>query len=190
MERNECAAHPAKSARARSPLKRERASRVQLDSPTAPKRDISSGRAGRRIGRMTPSKKSVERSRNGRMSAGPRVGVRPDRGPCRLQRPLQERRGSIVEGMRERGGRMHPLEAELPQRQALQKGRDDGHRMDGRADVVPKPGKGSLLGAAAAADRRSALEHQDRATGPCHDDRRGQAIRSGADDDGIVGRWH
>ena len=62
------------------------------------------------------------------------AGAQPSR--RRLDRSLEHGRGSIVERVRERGRRLHPLESVRAQRQAAEEGRRDGQGMDGRAYIV------------------------------------------------------
>jgi hypothetical protein len=92
--------------------------------------------------------------------------------------------------MRERGVGMDPGEAVLGEGQGAQKRRRERHRMDRRADVVDEAGQGELGRARAAADRRLRLQHDDGLARACEDDRRREAVRTGADDDGIIGGAH
>ena len=58
-------------------------------------------------------------------------------------------------------------------------------RQDRRAHVVVESGERQLLGPGPATDGRGGLVDADRAPGTEQGDRRGQAVRAGADDDGI-----
>jgi hypothetical protein len=100
---------------------------------------------------------------------------------------FERRRRAVVEGMGDRGRRPGPFQTMLGERQGAQERRDDAHRMDGRADVVAEAGQGHLFGARAAADRGVPLEDDNGEAGLGQDDRRGQAVRAGADYDCVDG---
>jgi len=54
-----------------------------------------------------------------------------------------------------------------------------------RADVVPEAGERQLRGSRTAADRLVAFDYEDRAAGLRERDRSGEAVRPGADNDGV-----
>ena len=54
----------------------------------------------------------------------------------RVRRALEQRCGPVVERMRERRGRLDPLDAVLRERQRAEERRRDAERVDRRADVV------------------------------------------------------
>jgi hypothetical protein len=84
--------------------------------------------------------------------------------------------------MRKRGRRLDPVDIQ-PERP--EEGRSRGERMDGGTDVVPEPRECQLGRARAAADRVLRLEDEDRASGLREGDGGGEAVRAGADDDGV-----
>src|SRR5262245_53895411 len=63
-------------------------------------------------------------------------GVCPQRLTCRLDRPVEDRRRLVVEWMRERRGRLDPLQAVFSKRKTVEKRRSDSQRMDGGTNVV------------------------------------------------------
>ena len=115
------------------------------------------------------------------LPVGPPVGPKPGRGL--EHRALEHDRCPVVHGMRERRGRMDELEAMIGQRQGAQKRRREGERMDGGARVVYEPGQRQLSGATASAERLRTLQHAYAVARPRRDDRGGEAVRSGSDDD-------
>src|SRR5687767_13543490 len=70
-----------------------------------------------------------------------------------LDGALEHDRGAIVEGVRERGGWMDPLEPVLAEWQLAEERRRRGERVDRGAGVVDDAGLRQLGGPAAAADR-------------------------------------
>jgi hypothetical protein len=111
---------------------------------------------------------------------------RPDQpgvvGAERVGGAADEQGGAVVERMRERGGRLDPVDVEL---ERPEERRRDAERVDGRADVVPEAGERELGRARAAADAVLRLEDEDRASGLRESDRGGKPVRAGADDDGV-----
>ena len=103
----------------------------------------------------------------------------------RLDRALEQRRRPVVEGMRERGRRLDPLDAARSEWDRPEERRHQRERVDRRADVVDEAGERELSRARAAADRLPRLEHAHRDAGTGQRDRRGQAVRPGADDDRV-----
>jgi hypothetical protein len=104
--------------------------------------------------------------------AGGRLGYRPGhhRGPA------------AVEGVRELDLGEGQLDPALGQAEALEERRGDGERVGGRADVVPEAGQRQLLGPAAAADRRRALDELHRDSGGGQGQRGREAVGPAADD--------
>jgi hypothetical protein len=111
---------------------------------------------------------------------------RPDQtgvlGTERVGGAADEQGGAVVERMRERRGRLDPVDVELERPEERRRGAE---RVDGRADVVPKAGERQLGRARAAADAVLRLEDEDRASGLRQSDRGGEPVRAGADDDGV-----
>jgi hypothetical protein len=111
---------------------------------------------------------------------------RPDQtgvlGPERVGGAADEQGGAVVERMRERGGRLDPVDVEL---ERPEERRGGGERMDCRADVVPEAWECQLGRARAAADAVLRLEDEDRAPGLREGGRGGEPVRAGADDDGV-----
>jgi hypothetical protein len=122
--------------------------------------------------------------------AFPRFPVRAQRLPRGGQRPMQDRRGAVIERMGERCGCLHPFQSELSEREAAQQGRHHTHRVDGRADVVVKPWQRDVFGAASAANRRLGLQHQNRLAGFREHHRGGQPVRPCTHHDRVVRRFH
>jgi hypothetical protein len=102
-----------------------------------------------------------------------------------LQGTLEHYRGAVVEGMRQRRVGMHQLEAVLGERQAAHERGCKRQRVHRGAGVVNKARKRQLLGAAAPADGLRSFEDCHPPAGPGEDDRRGEAVRARADDDGL-----
>src|SRR5215468_318880 len=69
-----------------------------------------------------------------------------------IHRFAQKNRGFTIQRMSNGCGRVNPVQAVLLQWQSTKQGREGGHRVDGRADVVNEPGKRQLAAASASAD--------------------------------------
>jgi hypothetical protein len=64
--------------------------------------------------------------------------------------------------------------------------REDAHRVAARADIVREPGERQRGGSGPAPDLVACFEHPHREAAARELDRRGQSVRTGADDDGVV----
>jgi len=84
--------------------------------------------------------------------------------------------------MRQRRQRLDPVDLEV---ERVEEGRRCRERVDRRADVVTEAGQRQLGGARAAPDRVASLDDEDRAPGLRESDGGGEAVRAGADDDGV-----
>ncbi len=191
----ECAAFPAKNARARSVEKTRRASASALEQRVAQ-------RAKRpplaELARQTQRRPRIERKRpeEERLDRAPALRERPDEPPVRravrpersrrlVDAAHEERRLVVVERMRDARRRLEPVHVELERAEA------DGRppeRMDRRAHVVPKPGQRQLVGTHAAADPVGRLVHDHVEAGAGERDRRGEPVRPRTDDDRLTGR--
>src|SRR5438309_5486188 len=67
-----------------------------------------------------------------------RAAVAPEPRGGQVDRALEDRRAAVLERMRERECRLDPLHVQL---EIAEERRQNGHRMDRRADVVSKSGK-------------------------------------------------
>src|SRR5256714_14840482 len=105
----------------------------------------------------------------------------------RVERFFERRRRAVVERMRDRRRRVTPLQSMLRERKRAQEWRDDAHRMNRRAVVVRESGKRQLRASRAAAAGLIGLEKERRQSGAREHDGRRKAVRSGTDDDGVVG---
>ncbi len=117
------------------------------------------------------------------------VAIRVEVGERVVEPATQDHRGSVVERMRHRRGRLDPAEAVVGEGQAAQPGRQDPERMDRRADVVDEARQRRFGAARAAAGPALRLEHHDLRAGLGDADRGGQAVGTGTHDD-RVGRGH
>ena len=142
---------------ARAPARRE-TSCARPRSPGAPsgaeKRANAAGCAGRPSGASRSSRDLLPAS--GERAHQPPVpaGVGAERGRRLVDRADEQRRGPVVERMRERGRRLDPLDAVLLERHRAQERRGDRERVDRRAHVVDEPGQRQLGRPATSADRR------------------------------------
>ena len=137
----ECAEQPASRARARSPSKRDRASPTAERRATGAKRAISEGMPRRPqraedlphqvVGACGPA----DRTAAGRR---PRPGPRPS--AVSLHRALEQHRGAVVEGVRERRVGMDQLEPVLGERQAARKGEASARACTVEQVSCTKPG--------------------------------------------------
>ncbi len=191
----ECAAFPAKNARARSVEKTRRASASALDNASRSARSDApapSSRARRSGARGSsgngPSRSgSTERqpSASGPTSRRYAAPSAPSEAAVSLDAAHEERRLVVVERMRHARRRLEPVHVELERLEA------DGRppeRMDRRAHVVPEPGQRQLVGAHAAADPVGRLVHDHVEAGAGERDRRGEPVRPRTDDDRLTGR--
>src|SRR5262249_59800982 len=78
-----------------------------------------------------------------------------------------------------------PLEAESLEAQPSEERGRRREREHRGADVVTEAGKGQRRRATASADARLPLEHRDREPRPRQDDRGGESVGTGADDEGV-----
>ena len=104
----------------------------------------------------------------------------------RLERTIEERSGPIVQRVRDRRARPDPAQAVLRERQRAKKGGKDAHRMHGRADVVGEPRQRELGRPGAAADLVARFEHHDGRSSLGERNRRGETVRTRADDDRVA----
>jgi hypothetical protein len=107
----------------------------------------------------------------------PAIVVLAERGHRRLGRALEQDRGSVVERVGDRGGRLDPVEPVLGERQRPKQRRRDPERMDRRADVVDEARQRQLGRAASASDRVGCFEDAHRAAGAGEHDRCRKAVR-------------
>ena len=118
------------------------------------------------------------------------LGIAPESG-CGLRDGAVEGDGRpVVERVRERDLGVREGEAVGGQRQRAQEGGRQRERVDRRAHVVPESRQRQLGRPRPAADRLRRLQHAHRAAGLCERDRGGQAVRAGADHDGVAGFRH
>ena len=92
--------------------------------------------------------------------------------------------------MGQRRRRLNPLKAVPLERQRAKERRADRQRVYRRADIVNITGQGKFSRTHAAAENRSRLIDNYRASRLRQGNRRRQAVRAGADDDGIVAIGH
>ena len=134
--RKECAALPAKSALARVAPEpacdaRGRANALQAEPPHEDGMPRKPERGRQHVpGELSPG---CDERRVQPPPVRPAVAQTSRRD---LDRSLEHGRGSIIERMRERRRRLHPIEAVRAQRQAAEEGRGDGEGVDGGADIV------------------------------------------------------
>ncbi len=102
-----------------------------------------------------------------------------------FRRALEQDRGPVVERVRERRGRLDPLDAVLRERQRAKERRRDPERVDRRADVVDEARQRQLGRPRASANRVGGLEDAYSDTGPRQHDRRGEPVRPGTDHDRV-----
>jgi hypothetical protein len=102
-----------------------------------------------------------------------------------VNRAVQDGRMAL-EGMRERGDGMDPLEAVIRKGQRSKERRYGGERVDRGTDVVNESGKRELRRTAAATDGVLGFEYENLAPGARQGDGGRETIRPRADDDGFV----
>ena len=158
--RNECAALPAKSARAAVPRSRRASERRGRASACSPNRAMRIG-LPREVQRRAPARPRRARPRPGRTApcrptpVAPAV-AEPARGG--LERLLEHGRRAAVERMRERRRRAGPTRGRTRASGSdAEEGRGERERMHGGADVVHEAGQRELGGPEAAAERRLRL---------------------------------
>ncbi len=115
-----------------------------------------------------------------------RAGIPPQSGSRCFYGALQYDCRAVVQGMSQRNRRFNPMEAIAVQRQTQEETRRSGKRMDRRTDVMPEARQRQLSGACSPADGRRCFDHEHRFAGPRQRDGRRQAVRSRADDDGVM----
>jgi hypothetical protein len=174
------------------------------ERPSAEAREPRAGEARRRPERLQAEAGEAEgmprdgddRPENPRLERLPRFDDRPHepavRRPVGAQpggglpdRALEEDGASVLERMREGGGRLDQLEPVLRQRERAEEGRAGNERMDRRAVVVDEAGQRQLAGAEAAADLLRRLEHAHAEPGAGERDRGREPVRPRADDVGV-----
>ena len=170
------------------PLTGERSSRNSASRPDgsqaeAADREGVARNAQRGRKQVTHERLRVRRQRGVELRPG--AGVRPQCGARVLEGALEHDRRLVVERVGERRGGVNQLQAVLGERDAAEERRGERERVKRGADVVAVAGKRELGGATPAADRVGALEHQDGASGAGDLDRRGEPVRTRADDHGI-----
>ena len=181
----EWAPHPARSARAASPRKRPRPRRSTGRTASRAKT------AGQQ--RMPGQPGWAEDVGKQRLPAGyewshqPPVGgtVRPQPLGCQVQRAVQHCRPPTVQGMRQREIGVEQPQAVRGEWERAQERRGDRQRVNARAHVVQVAGQCQLLGAGAAPRSSPPLQNPHRSPRQGKRDRRGKAVRPGADDDCI-----
>jgi hypothetical protein len=109
-----------------------------------------------------------------------RIGVLPERRRGRLDRPIENGRRTVVEGVRQRDRRFDPGQTVALERQPSNERRRFGERVNRRTMVMSKAGKGQLFGSTAAPDRACRLIDGDVHAGLRQNDRRRKSIRTGA----------
>jgi len=87
--------------------------------------------------------------------------------------------------MSQRNRRRDPFKAVLIERQCSQKRRTHGHGIDGRTDVMHEARKRNFRGAYATTGRGLGFQHADFASGLGETDGGGEAVWSGADNNGV-----
>jgi len=105
-----------------------------------------------------------------------------------LLRVLEESGGAVVEGVRERGGRLDPAEAVGLKRKGFEKRAADAERVYRGAEIVVEAGKRDFAGGAGSAELGVALVDVDGDAALGEGDRGGEAVGSGADDVGGLQR--
>ena len=115
---------------------------------------------------------------------GSAVGFQ-DMGRC-LQGTVEEKSGSVLEGMGEGDFRLNPAKAVSVEFQLPEEGRKDGQGVDRGADVMDEMGKGKLCGTDPAADRLPALQEKHGFKPSAQRDGRGQPVRSRTHNNDIV----
>lgn len=88
--------------------------------------------------------------------------------------------------MGERDIGMDPFEAVAIEVQGAEKWRAGSHRMNGRAGIVNKAGKGKLRGTDGTARRILGLEDENAQAGACKKNGSGKTVRTRTDDNGIM----
>ncbi len=154
----------------------------------------SEAEAGHRQGLLRPSHKGPERSSEHVVHLGRQRTDPPAIGSRILAEPgggcgdvaLEEYGGAIVERVGDRHRRRDPLHAELGEGKSGEERRCRSEGVGGGADVVPEAGEGQLGGASAAADLLVALHDEDGQVVPGELDGRGQSVRPGSNDDGVI----
>ena len=92
--------------------------------------------------------------------------------------------------MRQRQVGVNPFQAVFGQRQRLPERRRHGHWVNRRADIVNESRQGQRRGSRSAADGVGGL-HDENGPPPLRDrDGRGEPVRPGPDDDGVIGFAH
>ena len=86
--------------------------------------------------------------------------ARPEPLGGRIERPIEQHGGAVVERVSERGGGLDPLEAEAGQRQGSEEGGAEGEGVYRGADVMGEAGQRERGGAEPAANRRLRLAKQ------------------------------
>ena len=99
---------------------------------------------------------------------------------------LQRDGAAIIERMAERSRGMDPFEAVFRERKRLERRRADRHGMRGRADVVQKSGQRERGGARSASNGGLRLKHCNPQAGASQNNRRGQSVGPGADDERVL----
>ena len=162
----------------------EAAAREPGRRPHRPAREAGEGqrvpRRPQRPEQVTEQRPGLPHERLDHAAVGRTVG--PEAGRRLRDRALEQHRRPVVERMRQRSGGMRELEPVLGERQAPEQRRRLRQSVHGRARVVHEAGQGQLGRAAAAADRRLALQDGDAAPGGGQHDGGGEPVRAGADD--------
>jgi len=112
-------------------------------------------------------------------------GVRAETCGGLLQRAPGHRRAPAVERMGVADLRLHQPHAAAGEVELPEERRGRGHRLHGRADVVPVAGAGELLGAHAAARAVGLLHNLHPEPGGGQPQRTGQPVRPRPDDDSV-----
>ncbi len=185
--RIECAAQPASSARARAPRKRARSATRRGQQPGQPeaRHRERMPRQAQRAEEIGEQRVRLAQERREEPSCRRRASSPSSRAVSSSERRSSTAGSSSSGCATDAGGwiQRRPCAASGSVRK---NGERIAHRMTAGADVVREAGQRQLGGARAAADLVAGLEDPHRRAAARQLDRRGESVRAGADDDGVV----
>ena len=184
--RTECAAKPAKSARARAPRKKCSAAFDAERNTVHPKR---SGRQRMSWKTEWPLHAGFELGPSGKQRGQePHVAlaILAEIFRRRFHGPLEDYCRAVIERMRQRRRGLNPFQPALLERQAAEKRRPHRHGVNTRTDVVQEARERQFRRSRPAAQRFFSLDQQNGAARLGDRNRGGEPVRPAAHDDRVI----